>query len=189
MPGKLYTKISTVVISGWWDYRKFFLLFAFFFIFYNKYTRWGTPPNTQNFLMRLYTYSYIFKHKSLSKYSPSDAIHLLRHFFSYGSEQFLNSCVSAIFCFTAYTLAKCSPLRTFSIQGGKRWWIGRVGHGGHTIFGQKLLNTQHYVGRCVCKSPVKKWAKALKESSKKLHQGQTQPLTTTPAGTMIQMGS
>ena len=38
---------------------------------------------------------------------------------------------------------------------------------GHAIFGQKLLNTQHSVGRCTYKSPIMKWAKMLKESSKK----------------------
>ena len=27
-------------------------------------------------------------------------------------------------------------------------WIGRVQHGGHAVFGQKLLNTQCIVGRC-----------------------------------------
>ena len=33
--------------------------------------------------------------------------------------------------------------------------------GGHAIFGQKLLNTQHSVGRCAGKSPIMKWANAL----------------------------
>ena len=47
--------------------------------------------------------------------------------------------------------------------------IGRVEHGGHAVFGQKLLNTQHRMGRCTPKSPVMKW--------------------TMPAGTLIQMGS
>ena len=32
---------------------------------------------------------------------------------------------------------------------------------------QKLLNTQCCVHRCTCKSPIMKWAKALKEASKK----------------------
>ena len=35
------------------------------------------------------------------------------------------------------------------------------------FFGQKLLNTEHGVGRCACKSPIMKWANTLKESSKK----------------------
>ena len=41
------------------------------------------------------------------------------------------------------------------------------GAGDHAIFGQKLLTTQHSVGRCARKSPSVKWANALKESSKK----------------------
>ena len=34
--------------------------------------------------------------------------------------------------------------------------------GGHTILGQKLLNTQRSVGRCVHKSCIMKWANTLK---------------------------
>ena len=44
---------------------------------------------------------------------------------------------------------------------------GRVGHVGHAVLGQKLLNTQHGVGRCAHKSPIMKQANALKEYSKK----------------------
>ena len=43
-----------------------------------------------------------------------------------------------------------------------------VGHGGHAVFGQKLLNIQSGVGRYACKSPIMKWANLLKESSKKI---------------------
>ena len=46
-------------------------------------------------------------------------------------------------------------------------WIGRVEQGGHTVFVQKLLDTQCGAGRCPCKSPMMKWANTLKESSKK----------------------
>ena len=42
----------------------------------------------------------------------------------------------------------------------------RVGHGSHAVFGQKLLDTQHRVGRSTCKSPIMKWANMSKESSK-----------------------
>ena len=35
------------------------------------------------------------------------------------------------------------------------------------IFGQKLMNTQHSVGRYAHKSAIMKWANVLKESSKK----------------------
>ena len=36
-----------------------------------------------------------------------------------------------------------------------------MGYRGHSVFGQKLLNTQHGVGRCACKSPIMKWANTL----------------------------
>ena len=35
-------------------------------------------------------------------------------------------------------------------------------HEDHAVFGQKLLNTQHGVGRCARKSPIMKWANSLK---------------------------
>ena len=59
----------------------------------------------------------------------------------------------------------------------------KVGHGGHAVLGQKLLNTQRGVGRCACKSPIMKWANALSLQKKKIHWSQTQ-LLTKPAGTL-----
>ena len=116
----------------------------------------------------------MFELQSPSKSSPSDAIHPLRFFF-HCSEQFLNSSIlmpfsaSAAFCFISSTSAKCFPLRTLLIQGNKKkvpqveiGWIGRVGHGGHTDFGQELLNTQCCAGRSAHKSAIMKGANALK---------------------------
>ena len=42
-----------------------------------------------------------------------------------------------------------------------------MGHWDHAVLGQKWLNTQCGEGRCARKSPIMKWANALKESSKK----------------------
>ena len=42
-----------------------------------------------------------------------------------------------------------------------------MGHRGHAIFDPKLLNSWSGMGRCAHKSPIMKWANALKESSKK----------------------
>ena len=114
--------------------------------------------------------------QSCSKYSPFDTIHLLRHFFHH-SKQFLNSLIlmpfnaSAIFCFTSSTFARHFPLKTFFTWGNKTSCSGRdwvKWHRGNTIFGQKLLNTQHGVGRCTGKSSIMKWANMLKESYKKI---------------------
>ena len=75
---------------------------------------------------KLCIYSYTFKFQSPSKYSPFDAIHLSRCLF-HCSKQFLNLSIlmpfsaSAVFCFTSSILAKCFPLRTFSlIQENKK---------------------------------------------------------------------
>ena len=157
-------------------------------------------PKMEFTYKKLCIYSYMFKLQSPSNYSPFDAIQLLKFFF-YCSEQFSDPSIlklfsaSAIFCFTSSTSTKRFPLRTFFISGNKNiaWgeivWIGRVGHRGHAIFGQKLLNTQHSLGRCTCKLPIVKWANTWKESSQKLPWSWTQTLTATPAGALIQMGS
>ena len=72
--------------------------------------------------------------------------------------------MSAIFCFTFSTLSKCFPVRTLFIWGKKKRCsvADQVGHGDHPVFGQKLLNVQHGVGRSDHKSPNMKWANALK---------------------------
>ena len=126
-------------------------------------------------------YSYMFKLQSSSKYSPFNAIHLLRHFF-HCSKQVLNLLIlmpcraSAVFCFTFSTSAKCFPWRphqnvflwglfssretkSLRVRSGQyRGWSNK----GHAVLGQKLLNTQHSKGRYACKSPIMKWAKVLK---------------------------
>ena len=73
------------------------------------------------------------------------------------------------------------------VTWGEIGWIGRVRHGGHAIFGQKVVSSQCGMGRCVHKSPIVKWSNVLRESSKNFHWSQMQPLTTTPAGTLIQL--
>lgn len=82
-----------------------------------------------------------------------DATHLSRRFFQ-GSKAFLNSSLlmpfsaSAVFCFPSSTSAKHSPLEAFSSSGetegshsGPARRIGRLGHRGHAVFGEKSLNT------------------------------------------------
>ena len=124
-------------------------------------------------------YSYTFKHQLSSNCSTFDKIHLSRLFFQCSKQFFELVYFDAFqcfchFCFTSSTLAKYIHLRTFFIQGttkkvtlGKIRWIGRVGHGSHNIFLQKLPNTQHSVSRCARKSPIMKQANMMKESSKK----------------------
>ena len=141
---------------------------------------------TEFIYKKLYIYFYMLKLQSTSKYSPLDAVHLLRRFF-HCSKQFLNSLIlmpfstSAIFYFISSTSAKHFPLRTFFTQGGKCPLgpdrVNREGGAqGHAIFG-------------ACIPPIMKWTNTLKESSKKIHWSQMQPLTPPPAGTLIQMGS
>ena len=62
-----------------------------------------------------------------------------------------------------YTLAKFFLIWTYITN------IFYLEHEDHAVFGQKLLNTQHGVGRCAHKSPIMKWANVMKESSRNIH--------------------
>ena len=125
----------------------------------------------------------MFKLQSPSKYSPLDAIHLIEIFF-HCSQQFLNSSIlmsfsaSAIFCFTSSTSAKHFPLRTFFIPGNKQKnkvtrggirWTLMPPEGGTQQSGHFLSKTAEHSAWCAHKSPLMKWANALKESSIKFH--------------------
>ena len=147
-------------------------------------------------------YSYMFKLQSPSKYSPFYAVNLPRHF-SVAQNSFWTPWfwrLSVLLPFFVSPLPHWQNVSLWGLFSSKEinkkkvaqreiGWIERMGYWGHAIFSQKLLNTQHGMGRCTCKSPIMKRGNALKESSKKIHWSQMQPLTTTPAGTLIRMGS
>ena len=126
-------------------------------------------------------------------------LQMKRHFFCC-SKQFLNSLIlmhfsaSPIFLFHLFTSAKYCPLRTFFIQENKKSCSGRdrVNREGGTQGACHFFKncwTQHGVGRCARKAPMMKWANRLKNSSKKIHWSRTEPLTTPPVGTLLQVGS
>ena len=114
----------------------------------------------------------MFKLQSLSKYSPSDAIHLSRCFF-HCSKHFLNSSIfmpfsaSAVFLSHLFHISKTFLFEDFFHPGNiksfsGRDWINTEGGGqGSCRFWSKLPNTQCNVGRCTRKSPIMKWANAL----------------------------
>ena len=143
-------------------------------------------------------YSYMFKLQSPSKYSLFDVIHLPRHFF-HCSKQFLNSSIlmpfstSAVFCFISSTLAKRFHSKAFSIQVNKKchsWWdwVNREGGTwGSCHFWSKTAEHSVRCGQVCSLVTHHEITNMLKESSKKIHWNRTQPLTTTPAGTLIQM--
>ena len=75
------------------------------------------------------------------------------------------------FCFTSLHQQNVSLWLFSSMVGGvtpgEMGRTGKARHGGHGIFGQKLLNTQDSVGMCSCKSPIMKQTNTMKVSSKK----------------------
>ena len=121
----------------------------------------GKNQNTQFIYKKLCIYSYIFKLKSPSKYSPFDAIHLSRWFFLILKTVFELFHISKTFPFEDHFFS-----RKQKSCSGEIWGIKRVRRRGRAVFCQKLLNTQWGVGRCARKSPIMKWARALKESPK-----------------------
>ena len=160
----------------------------------------GTIKPSEFIYKKLCIYSYMVIQLP-SKFCPCDVIHLSR-LFSTAQNSFWTHwfwCLLVLLPFFVHLFhnSKMFPFEDIfstretnkKIAQGELGWIGRVGHGGHVIFGQKLLNTQCSVGRCTRKSPIMEWANMVKESSKEIHWSWTQPLTTTPAGTLIWMGS
>ena len=162
---------------------------------------WGvTPQNPEFIYKKLCIYSYMFKLQSPSKYSPFDVIHLWRLFFSLFKTVFEHINFDAFLCFcwflfppphqqnvSLWGILSSKTNKQTKICWGEIRWIGRVGHRGHAILGQKLLNTQCTVGRWAHKPPIMRWANVL--SLQKIHWSWKQTLTTMPAGTLIQMGA
>ena len=94
-----------------------------------------------------------------------------RDIFFHSSKQFLNSPIFMPFRASATFFVSPPPhwqnvslwgnffiwRNKKNVSGGEIGWIGRVGHRGHAILGQKLLKIQHGVGRCMHKSHIIKW--------------------------------
>ena len=144
----------------------------------------------------------MFKLQSPSKYSPFDAKHLSRHCF-HCSRQLSNSSIWCLIVLLPLVVSllphwqNISPWGLFSsrktnkkkVAQGEIRWIRRLGHGGVMTF---------LVKNCWILSAV--WAGVLInhpswneqtcwKSIQKNHWRWMQPLTTTPVGTVIEMGS
>ena len=161
-------------------------------------------PKNQNLFIKNCVCSYMFKYQSPSKYSPFDAGHLSRCFLHF-SKQVLHTSILmpftayAIFCFTSSTSTKCFPLRTFFI-GETAKKVARSegsdqvnrdnGAWGWCHFGSKNFWTFSAVwAGGLVNHPSWNGQTHWKDLQTKIHWSQIQPLTTAPAGTLIQMGS
>ena len=161
----------------------------------------GGPQKVEFIYKKLHIYSYMFKlhvtFKVLSIWcnTPIKTFLLLL-------KTVLNSlilmpfCASAVFCFISFTSAKHLSLRTFFIQWNKKvtWgeiqWIGRVGHGDHAVIWPKTAAHSVQCGQVHSYIIYHKMGKCIERVfKKKIYWSQTQPLKTTPGGTLIQMGS
>ena len=109
--------------------KNFFFTYSMSIIGLCKLSMRQNLPKWNLFIKKLCIHSYMFKLQSPSKYSPFDAIHILRLFFPL-LKQFLNTSLlmpfiaSAIFCFTSSTFAKYFRLRTFSFEETKNIRLG-----------------------------------------------------------------
>ena len=116
----------------------------------------------------------MFKFYAPSKYSPFDAIHLLRHFVPLLKTVFELIDFNVFQCFCCFFDSplphqqNVSLCRLFSSWETKTSCSGqdqvnrRVGHWSQAGFGQQLLNTPLPCGQVHSKSPIVKWANALK---------------------------
>ena len=150
---------------------------------------WGPPKNNlfiKNcvFILTCWNFSHLQSTLHLMQYTYQDIFSTAQN--SFRTLHFW--CLLVLlqfFCFTSSTLAKCFPLRTFFIWGSQkeslseRDWVNREGGAqGSWCFWSKTADTQRGVGRCTCKSPIMKWADALKvlkkptEAECRLSQGQ-----------------
>ena len=131
----------------------------------------GDPKALEFIYKNLWIYSYMFTLQSPSKYSPFDAIHLLRCFF-HCLKQFLNLSILMPFSACHFFVSLLPHRQNFLFEDifhgeTKKSCLGQdqvnreVGHEAHAFSGPKLLNTQHSVGRCIRKSPIMKWANML----------------------------
>ena len=136
--------------------------------------------NLEFIYKKLCIYSYVFKLKPASKYSPFDAIHLMRNFFHYSTVfELVDFDAFQCFChfwFHLFHIAKMflSLWGLFSSgETNKKSHSGRdlmnreCGAWVHVVFGQKLLNTQCSVGSFAGKLPVMKLANTEKSLQKK----------------------
>ena len=134
-------------------------------VFIHSHTT-GDPPQIE-FTYKNCVYSYMFKPHVTFKILSTRCNIPIETFF-HCSKKSLNSSVlmpfsaSAVFCYL-FHIGKKFPFKDYFHQGqqkkitqGEIRWIERVGHGDHAVFHQKLLNTQHSMGRCAPKSPIMK---------------------------------
>ena len=136
------------------------------------YIRGKMPPNPEFVYKKLYIYSYRFKRQS-----PSSTLPLMQcpYWDSFSSAQ-SSFWTHWFWCLLVLLLFFVSPLpqgKTFPSENrlhlGKQTTscseqdqVNREGGAlGPCHFGQKLLNTQHGVGRCAHKSPITKWANVM----------------------------
>ena len=131
----------------------------------------GDPKNPKFIYKKLYIYSYMFKLQSSLKFSPFNAVYLLRLFFHY-SKWFWTHQFWWLLVILPFFVSPLLHWQNVSLWGlfssGKKkscseWdqMNKKGGAPGPAVLGQKLLNTQHSVGRYAHKSPIMKWANAL----------------------------
>ena len=138
----------------------------------------GGPNKTPEFTYKNCVYSYMIKFQSPSEYSPLHAIYLSRRFCRVQSS-FWICWFWSLLVFLPFFVSPFPQQQNVSLWGlfsseeTKKSHSGPdgvnrgMGHKGHVIFSQKLLNTQQSVGKCVHKPSIMRWPNMLKESSKK----------------------
>ena len=142
----------------------------------------------------------MFKLQSPSKHSPLDAVHLLRLFStaqnSSWNYRFWCSLVFLPFFVSPHLYqqnislwGRFSSQETKEVSLGEIRWIGRMGKGGMLILVKNCWTLSATWAGALVNHPSRNGQMCWKSLKKKIHWSQIQPLTTPPAGALIQMGS
>ena len=114
--------------------------------FVNIYEGW--PLKTEFIYKKLCINSYMFQLQSPSKYSPVDAIHIPRFFFSTAQNSFWTHWFWCLLVLLPFFVSSLPHPQNICIWGlfllgqtkkscsGQDWGMRRVGHRSHGIFGQ-----------------------------------------------------
>ena len=129
-----------------------------------QYTKGDQKYKNKFIYKKLCIYSYMFKHRSPSKYSiwcntPIETFfHCPQN--SIWTCQFWCPLFFCCFLFHLFHISRTFPFEDFFHPGkqtkksnSRQDWVNRVVHGGHDVLGHKVLNTQHGVAGVLVNHP------------------------------------
>ena len=125
--------------------------------------QWNLVIKNCVFIFTCLNFSHLQSTLHLSQYTNGDCLSTSQN--SFWTHHFCCLLVLLPFFYFNSSYPQNVSLWVHKVARGGIRWIGRVGLGGHAVFGKKLLNTECGVGRRDHKSPIMKWTDMWKASS------------------------